>query len=36
MEDFLALLVDDEYLGRQRNRLARLNKNAAFKLRASL
>ncbi len=35
-EDFLALLVDDEYLGRQRSRLVRLHKRASFKLRASL
>lgn len=35
-EDFLALLVDDEYLGRQRSRLVRLHKQASFKMRASL
>jgi DNA replication protein DnaC len=35
-EDFLALLVDDEYLGRQRSRLVRLHKRAAFKMHASL
>jgi DNA replication protein DnaC len=35
-EDFLALLVDDEYLGRQRNRLERLHKNAGFKMAATL
>lgn len=35
-EDFLALLVDDEYLGRQRSRLVRLHKKASFKMHASL
>jgi DNA replication protein DnaC len=35
-EDFLALLVDDEYLGRQQSRLVRLHKKASFKMRASL
>jgi len=35
-EDFLALLVDDEDLGRQQGRLARLHKQAGFKMQATL
>lgn len=35
-EDFIALLVDDEYLHRKRRKLERLHKNAKFKIDAHL
>ncbi len=35
-QEFVALLVEDEYLRRQHSKLERLHKNAAFKIRATL